>query len=363
MHDGTALDLGMDPSIAAQDSRRITPRLVWALAALAALAIGALQVAGGPGFGGLMKALGFNAPARAEATVRVSLEARRAVASLTEGRQAVIVVEGDAAKERNALIPISGAPLQQARSFLIGQAVAGSGAGPLGNALTCLTQAVYYEAANEPMTGRRAVAQVVLNRMRHPAYPKSVCGVVYQGWQRNTGCQFSFTCDGSLHRGVNDSYSWDRARRVAEAALSGSVYRPVGLALNYHTTAISPYWAPSLVPQTVVGAHIFYRRPGHGTVESFTQTPADYEPDAAPARVRYASARQSSRSARARYEPLPVLEIPVVERPMLYRASGARRSAAASSSSSRPVQRAAAVRSGPRTTVQGGVRITRGSSS
>lgn len=261
MHDGTALDLGMDPSIAAQDSRRITPRLVWALAALAALAIGALQVAGGPGFGGLMKALGFNAPARAEATVRVSLEAKRAVASLTEGRQAVIVVEGDAAKERNALIPISGAPLQQARSFLIGQAVAGSGAGPLGNALTCLTQAVYYEAANEPMTGRRAVAQVVLNRMRHPAYPKSVCGVVYQGWERRTGCQFSFTCDGSLLRRPATG-TWSQAQEVARAALSGYVEPSVGTATFYHADYVLPKWAFTLAKIQQIGAHIFYRFPG-----------------------------------------------------------------------------------------------------
>ena len=141
MHDGTVLDLGADPRpTTAPDARRFDPRLVWVLAGLAALAVGALQVAGASGFGGVMKALGFNTPAQAEATIRVSLEAKRAVAGLTEGQQATIVVQGDAAKERNALIPISGAPLQQARSFLISKAVAGSGAGPMGNALTCLTR-------------------------------------------------------------------------------------------------------------------------------------------------------------------------------------------------------------------------------
>ncbi|MDP3674865.1 MAG: cell wall hydrolase [Novosphingobium sp.] len=261
MHDGTVLDLGMDPSIAAQDSRRITPRLVWALAALAALAVGALQVAGGTGFGAVLKALGFNSAAQAETTIRVSLEAKRAVASLTEGAQATIVVQGDAAKERNALIPISGAPLQQARSFLISQAVAGSGAGPMGNALTCLTQAVYYEAANEPMTGRRAVAQVVLNRMRHPAYPKSVCGVVYQGWERRTGCQFSFTCDGSLLRRPATG-TWSQAQEVARAALSGYVEPSVGTATFYHADYVLPKWAFTLAKIQQIGAHIFYRFPG-----------------------------------------------------------------------------------------------------
>jgi len=70
-------------------------------------------------------------------------------------------------------------------------------------ALTCLTQAVYYEAASEPDGGQRAVAQVVLNRVAHPAYPKTVCGVVYQGSERSTGCQFTFTCDGALARMPN----------------------------------------------------------------------------------------------------------------------------------------------------------------
>ncbi len=262
MHDGTVLDLGADPQIAAAPgARRVDPRLVWALAALAVLAIAALQVASGNGLGGIMKALGFNAPAQAEATIRVSLEAKRAVASLTEGQQAAIVVQGDAAKERNALIPISGAPLQQARSFLISQAVAGSGAGPLGNALTCLTQAVYYEAANEPMTGRRAVAQVVLNRMRHPAYPKSVCGVVYQGWERRTGCQFSFTCDGSLLRRPANA-TWSQAHDVARAALSGYVEPSVGTATFYHADYVLPKWAFTLNKIQQIGAHIFYRFPG-----------------------------------------------------------------------------------------------------
>ena len=102
---------------------------------------------------------------------------------------------GDEAKLINAAMPFSDAPVIAARAFVL----------PAGEtldqrrALLCLTQAVYYEAGFEPMAGRRAVAQVVLNRMRHPAFPKSVCGVVYQ---RNSTpvCQFTFVCDGSLYR-------------------------------------------------------------------------------------------------------------------------------------------------------------------
>ncbi len=233
--------------------------------------------------------------------------------------------------------------------------------------LECLTQAIYYEARSQSDDGQRAVAQVVLNRVRHPAFPASVCGVVYQGSERSTGCQFTFTCDGSMN-GAVEPYAWERARRIAAAALHGSVYRPVGLATNYHTTAIRPYWAPSLVPQVIVGAHIFYRRPGSDTVEAFSQAPSGDEPDIAAPEIRYAVARTPMRAMRARYAPAPQLEIPVVERPVLYRTLGGGRqtatpavATASASEAQRPAARQAAARSAPRVQIQGGVRIFRGS--
>ena len=113
------------------------------------------------------------------------------------------------------------------------------------SALDCLTQAVYYEAGFESEAGKRAVAQVVLNRVRHPAFPKSVCGVVYQGSERTTGCQFSFTCDGSLAR-IPARTAWGSARQVAQSALSGWVERSVGTATHYHANYVVPYWASSL---------------------------------------------------------------------------------------------------------------------
>ena len=88
--------------------------------------------------------------------------------------------------------------------------------------LECLTQAAYYEARGEGRDGMRAVTQVVLNRVRHAAFPNSVCGVVFQGAARRTGCQFSFTCDGSMRGRVNRA-AWNRAREVASSALSGAV--------------------------------------------------------------------------------------------------------------------------------------------
>jgi hypothetical protein len=126
------------------------------------------------------------------------------------------------------------------------------------NALECLTAAVYYEARSESDDGERAVAQVVLNRVRHPAFPKSVCGVVYQGSKRTTGCQFTFTCDGSLNR-PRQPNAWARAQRIAADALSGYVFPTVGVATHYHTTAIHPWWADSMAKAVTIGAHIFYR--------------------------------------------------------------------------------------------------------
>lgn len=149
-------------------------------------------------------------------------------------------------------------------------------------AAQCLTAAIYYEAASEPDQGQRAVAQVVLNRVAHPAFPNTVCGVVYQGSERTTGCQFSFTCDGALAR-VPSRFFWSRARDVAASALSGYVEPSVGLATHYHTNAVHPYWAPSLHFITAIGAHRFYSLMGRaGDSGTFRFAFGGGEPVAAP---------------------------------------------------------------------------------
>ena len=153
-----------------------------------------------------------------------------------------------------------------------------AGAEDRDRALECLTQAVYYEAASEGVDGGRAIAQVVLNRMRHPGYPASVCGVVYQGSERSTGCQFTFTCDGSLMRTPAASL-WSRARKIAEEALKGRVFAKVGHATHYHADYVLPYWADSLDKTVQIGRHIFYRlRAGYGDSRAFSQRYAGIEP-------------------------------------------------------------------------------------
>lgn len=166
-------------------------------------------------------------------------------------------------------------------------------------ALNCLTSAIYYEAGNEPEDGQRAVAQVVLNRVRNPAWPKSVCGVIYQGSERTDArCQFTFSCDGAMAR-MASAQGWTRARRIAAQALAGQVYKPVGLATFYHTLAVRPGWAATMRPVAVIGAHIFYRAAG-----------ADGAPSAF--RAVYLGRETQSGPARAAWTTKPILADPMM---------------------------------------------------
>lgn len=126
--------------------------------------------------------------------------------------------------------------------------------------LDCLAEAVYYEARSEDTVGQLAVAEVVMNRVANPHYPKTVCGVVFQGQYRETGCQFTFTCDGS--RAVRPyGVSWDRARDIALHVLLGLNTPVTNKATHYHTDYVNPYWAAGMVETKVIGTHIFYRFP------------------------------------------------------------------------------------------------------
>jgi hypothetical protein len=166
----------------------------------------------------------------------------------------------------NAALPFSTAPIRPVPPLIAPT----TDIEAYSRALDCLTTAVYYEAASETPQGQAAVAQVVLNRARHPAYPRTVCGVVFQGSERTTGCQFSFTCDGAMAR-VPSPAGWARARAVASSALNGTVVAAVGTATHYHTDWVAPYWAPKLSKIVQIGTHIFYRWNGAwGLPSAFT---------------------------------------------------------------------------------------------
>ena len=127
----------------------------------------------------------------------------------------------------------------------------------------CLAEAVYFEARSEPEEGQAAVAQVVLNRVKSGLYPTSICGAVYQNRHRHLACQFTFACEGKALR-INDTVSWERAKRVASAVLEGKTYlADVGGATHYHANYVRPYWARRLKKMDVIGRHIFYKlKPG-----------------------------------------------------------------------------------------------------
>ena len=124
----------------------------------------------------------------------------------------------------------------------------------------CLSEAIFYEARSESVTGQMAVAEVIYNRVRDHRYPNSVCEVVYQGSERTTGCQFSFTCDGSMNRGPR-GWTWDRAQTIASHVMMGLAKPQTGNATHYHTDYVDPVWNKQLVHTETIGTHIFYRFP------------------------------------------------------------------------------------------------------
>lgn len=123
--------------------------------------------------------------------------------------------------------------------------------------LTCLARAVYFEARSEPELGQLAVAKVILNRVKDPEYPKTICGVVYQGSQRRNSCQFSFACDG-LKGNIRSPEAWGRAKRIAERAIADDPSIRMLHAVNYHADYVTPRWARAMRRLTRIGHHIFY---------------------------------------------------------------------------------------------------------
>ncbi|MCO6186937.1 cell wall hydrolase [Rhizobium sp. L1K21] len=128
----------------------------------------------------------------------------------------------------------------------------------------CLASGIYFEARGEPVKGQAAVAQVILNRVRNPTYPGTICGVVYQNKQWRNRCQFSFACDNIRDR-IRSKSNWETARDVAMAVTAGKIWlKEVGSATHYHATYVHPRWARTMQKVGRIGLHIFYRTYGGG---------------------------------------------------------------------------------------------------
>ncbi|WP_164847489.1 cell wall hydrolase [Sphingobium algorifonticola] len=209
------------------------------------------------------------------------------------------LVPRDEARRINASVPFSKLPLVPAMPFRF----RGS-ADDRARAVQCLAAAMLYEAGLSA-DGQRAVAQVVLNRVRHPAFPSTICGVVYQGRERQTGCQFTFTCDGSLVRPMPAAW-WTAAKSRAQEALDGTVFGRVGLSTHYHTDWVHPYWSASLDKVSGVDTHLFFRWRGHwGTRAAFRQAYAGGE----------AQLGIDGTPVRDGEEPVATTDMPVTEAP------------------------------------------------
>lgn len=131
--------------------------------------------------------------------------------------------------------------------------------------LTCLAEALYFEARGEPVAGQKAVAEVILNRRDSGRFPGSVCGVVTQG--SRGGCQFSYHCGGNS-RAIREKGAYMRVKQVAQAALNGAPRNLTGGATYFHTPAVRPSWSRRFTRTTRIGSHIFYRQGGGQRVAS-----------------------------------------------------------------------------------------------
>lgn len=249
---------------------RLSLRMIL-LTFLATLAVIALALAVYQFRGGSVSELAGKASVKIGAASNAGAPAADEAPPLVEPLE-MMVIPAEDARALNDQMPYSTAPNPAAPPFVF----SGAPEDRL-RALDCLSAAVLYEAGDDKI-GQEAVAQVVLNRARHPAFPSSVCGVVFQGSERRTGCQFTFTCDGALNRSWSEG-AWERARKVANSAMSGYVYSPVGTATHYHTDWVVPYWASSLDKITKVGTHLFYRwTGGWGRLPAFRQRVSGIEP-------------------------------------------------------------------------------------
>lgn len=234
---------------------------LYAIVAILVAAFAVLAVTGGPASPPLTKA-----PSAAQSVASLP-------ATGDDLGTIVSALDPEDAQARNAAVPFADPTPPPARPFDF----RGNGIDRQ-RARDCLALAAMAEAGSGD-ADQRAVMQVVLNRVRHPAFAKTVCGVVYEGSERPTGCQFTFTCDGSLAR----SYSadmWQAARERAQEALGGYVHRAVGSATHYHADYVYPYWSPSLDKIAAVGPHLFFRwRGSWGMPQALSARYSGGEPD------------------------------------------------------------------------------------
>ena len=243
--------------------------LIILLSALAATALLRPHGTGGSTSGSEYR----NGPANTSVSAKEAVDLAALPATANSDAVVVSQLAPQDARSQNDAIPFAADALRPAPPFRF----RGS-AQDRTRARDCLALAAMAEAGGGD-ADQRAVMQVILNRTRHPAFSNTVCGVVFEGSERRTGCQFTFTCDGSLARTYAPS-RWQAARQRADAMLGGAVFSKVGNATHYHTDWVFPWWSPKLDKIAQVQTHLFFRWRGFwGTLASLNQRYNGGEPD------------------------------------------------------------------------------------
>jgi spore germination cell wall hydrolase CwlJ-like protein len=129
-----------------------------------------------------------------------------------------------------------------------------------GKQMSCLAEALYFEARGEPITGQLAVGEVILNRVEDSRYPSSICKVINQGTGRRFACQFTYTCDGKLET-VHERKAYEMALKLAKILITTHDRKLTKGSTHYHSNYVNPKWSKKFERVAKYGRHIFYRQP------------------------------------------------------------------------------------------------------
>ena len=126
--------------------------------------------------------------------------------------------------------------------------------------MSCLAEALYFEARGEPIEGQLAVGEVILNRVEDTRYPSSICKVVNQGTGRRFACQFTYTCDGKLET-LHERKPYEMALKIAKILMTTHDRKLTRGSTHYHSNYVNPKWSKNFERVAKFGRHIFYRQP------------------------------------------------------------------------------------------------------
>ena len=126
--------------------------------------------------------------------------------------------------------------------------------------MSCLAEALYFEARGEPIKGQLAVGEVILNRVEDTRYPSSICKVINQGTGRRFACQFTYTCDGKLET-VHERKPYEMALKIAKILMTTHDGKLTRGSTHYHSNYVNPKWSKKFERVAKFGRHIFYRQP------------------------------------------------------------------------------------------------------